>query len=25
MSNYVNHVADTPIDKPFKAFEWQKK
>lgn len=25
MSNYVNHVADTPIDTPFKAFEWQKK
>ncbi len=25
MSNYVNHLADTPIDKPFQAFEWQKK
>lgn len=25
MSNYVNHLADTPIDAPFKAFDWQKK
>ena len=22
MSNYVNHLADTPIDAPFKAFDW---
>lgn len=25
MSNYVNHVADTPIDAPFAAYGWQKK
>ena len=24
MSNYTNHLADTPIDKPFKKFEWHK-
>ncbi len=24
MSNYVNHLAHTPIDKPFAVFEWQK-
>ncbi len=23
MSNYVNHIADTPIDEPFKAFAWK--
>ncbi len=23
MSNYVNHLAETPLDKPFQAFEWQ--
>ena len=25
MSNYVNHIAETPLDKPFQAFDWQKK
>ena len=25
MSNYVNHIADTPIDDPFKDFEWKAK
>ena len=24
MSNYVNHVADTPVDKPFQKFAWNK-
>lgn len=24
ISNYVNHLAETPIDVPFKAFVWQK-
>lgn len=24
MSNYVNHLAETPIDPPFQAFAWQK-
>lgn len=24
MSNYVNHFAQTPIDEPFKQFEWKK-
>lgn len=24
MSNYVNHLAETPVDKPFQAFEWQQ-
>lgn len=24
MSNYTNHLANTPIDKPFQKFEWQK-
>ncbi|MGB8714670.1 MAG: carboxymuconolactone decarboxylase family protein [Onishia taeanensis] len=24
MSNYTNHLAETPIDEPFKAFEWHK-
>jgi alkylhydroperoxidase family enzyme len=23
MSNYLNHVAQTPIDEPFRIFEWQ--
>ncbi len=22
MSNYVNHIAETPLDKPFQTFEW---
>lgn len=25
MSNYTNHLANTPIDKPFAEFGWQKK
>ncbi|WP_306131924.1 carboxymuconolactone decarboxylase family protein [Roseivivax marinus] len=24
MSNYVNHIAETPVDKPFEKFEWSK-
>jgi hypothetical protein len=24
MSNYINHIAKTPIDGAFKKFEWQK-
>lgn len=24
MSNYTNHLADTPVDEPFKKFEWHK-
>lgn len=24
MSNYINHIAETPIDQPFKKFEWHK-
>ena len=24
-STYVNHIAETPVDEPFKKFEWQKK
>lgn len=24
MSNYINHIAKTPVDKPFMKFEWQK-
>ncbi len=24
MSNYTNHLADTPVDAPFMKFEWQK-
>lgn len=24
MSNYTNHLADTPVDKPFKKFDWHK-
>ncbi|WP_372845254.1 carboxymuconolactone decarboxylase family protein [Psychrobacter sp.] len=24
MSNYTNHLANTPIDKPFQRFEWHK-
>lgn len=22
ISNYTNHLADTPVDKPFQSFEW---
>ena len=25
MSNYTNHLAKTPIDKPFEEFGWEKK
>ncbi len=25
MSNYINHLADTPVDEPFKPFAWQAK
>lgn len=25
MSNYTNHFANTPVDKPFQKFEWHKK
>ena len=25
MSNYVNHIANTPVDAPFKGFAWEKK
>ena len=24
MSNYTNHLAITPVDVPFRAFDWQK-
>lgn len=24
ISNYTNHIANTPIDEPFKKFEWTK-
>ena len=24
MSNYTNHLADTPVDRPFQKFEWQR-
>ena len=24
MSNYTNHLAQTPVDKPMQAFAWQK-
>ena len=24
LSNYVNHLADTPVDAPFQKFEWHK-
>jgi len=24
MSNYSNHLANTPVDAPFRRFEWQK-
>jgi len=24
MSNYTNHLANTPVDKPFQKFAWQK-
>ena len=24
ISNYTNHIVDTPIDKPFQKFAWEK-
>lgn len=24
MSNYINHIAATPVDKPFQKFAWEK-
>ena len=24
MSNYINHVAETPVDEPFQRFAWEK-
>lgn len=24
MSNYINAIAETPVDEPFKKFEWEK-
>lgn len=24
MSNYINHIADTPLDESFRPFEWSK-
>ena len=24
ISNYTNHLADTPLDRQFKAFEWEQ-
>ncbi|MDX1705004.1 carboxymuconolactone decarboxylase family protein [Pseudidiomarina sp.] len=24
MSNYTNHIAETPLDKPFEKFRWEK-
>ena len=24
LSNYINHIAKTPVDEPFKKFEWKK-
>lgn len=25
MSNYINHIAETPVDEPFKPFAWKKQ
>lgn len=25
ISNYVNHIGETPVDEPFKSFAWQKE
>jgi len=25
LSNYINHIAETPIDEPFQKFAWEKK
>ncbi|GAA0845578.1 hypothetical protein GCM10009113_18920 [Marinobacter szutsaonensis] len=24
MSHYINHIAQTPVDKPFQKFAWSK-
>lgn len=24
MSNYINHIAETPVDEPFQKFAWKK-
>jgi alkylhydroperoxidase family enzyme len=24
LSNYTNHIAETPVDKPFEKFRWSK-
>lgn len=24
MSNYINHIAETPVDEPFRKFAWSK-
>lgn len=24
LSNYTNHIAETPMDKPFEKFRWSK-
>lgn len=24
LSNYINHIAETPVDEPFRKFEWKK-
>jgi hypothetical protein len=24
MSNYINHIAETPVDKPFQKFLWEE-
>ncbi|MCL7942634.1 carboxymuconolactone decarboxylase family protein [Marinobacter sp. ATCH36] len=25
LSNYINHIAETPVDEPFQKFAWEKK
>ncbi len=25
MSNYINHIAETPVDEPFQKFAWRKQ
>ena len=25
ISNYINHLVDTPLDEPFQKFEWTKQ
>lgn len=24
LSNYINHIAETPVDEPFEKFRWSK-